>query len=119
MSDDETATDDAQAKKKGGGGGSGRSQDGEEEVAAPDEENRMESLLEQWNIPRPDIRPSTPEPSAADGPPVTAVAADQKKKGTSPVPDGLTLLFTLLVTIFLAGGGYVAYRNWSSRYQPA
>ncbi len=116
------APGEAPAKKKQGGNVAGRTQGGApEEVAAPPEENRMDSLLDHWNIPRPDIRPATPTPAPPpiEGPPVTAVAADQHDKKGAPGPDGLTLLFTLLVTCFVAGGGYVAYRNWLSRYQPA
>ena len=114
-------TEETSARKKSGGQGAGdRGGTGTEESAAPaPEQNRMESLLEHWNIPRPDIRPAAPEPSPTDGPPVTAVAADQKKKGSSPGPDGLTLVFTVLVSGFVAWGGRAAYRSWSSRYLPA
>jgi hypothetical protein len=105
--------------KSGGGGGrlaQGGATDGEQ--VAPADEPRMDTLLDHWNIPRPDVGQPTPAPAPAVGPPVTAMAADQHGKG-SPGPDGLTLLFSLLVVGFVAGGGYVGYRNWLKRYQPA
>jgi hypothetical protein len=108
----------APAKNKAGGGGAGRKAQGATEEAAAPEANRMESILDHWNIPRPDVRPATPEPAPAEGPSVTAVAADEHEK-SGPGPDGLTLVFTLLVVAFVAGGGYVGYRNWSNRYDPA
>jgi hypothetical protein len=114
----EPAPSEARTKNKAGDGGARKAQGGEVEEAAPPEENRMESLLDHWNIPRPDVRAPAPEPAPAEGPPVTAVAADRQGKG-GPGPDGLTLLFSLLVAAFVAGGGYVGWRNWSNRYDPA
>ncbi|MDQ3943861.1 MAG: hypothetical protein M3357_01640, partial [Actinomycetota bacterium] len=109
---------DTPAKNKRVGGDTARTaQEAKVETPAP-EANRMETLLDHWNIPRPDVRPATPALPPAEGPPVTAVAADRHRKG-SPGPDRLTLLFSLLVAGFVAGGGYVGYRNWSNRYDPA
>jgi hypothetical protein len=115
-------TDATPGRTKSGGGGDRLAQGGatDGEQVAPADEPRMDTLLDHWNIPRPDVRQPTPgpAPAPADGPPVTAMAADQHGKG-SPGPDGLTLLFSLLVVGFVAGGGYVGYRNWLKRYQPA
>ena len=112
------ATANNQSKDKAGDGGARKAQGATVEEAAPPEQNRMESLLDHWNIPRPDVRSDAAAPPPTEGPPVTAVAADRQGKG-GPGPDGLTLLFSLLVAAFVAGGGYIGYRNWSNRYDPA
>ena len=115
---DKATTKDKKDKDKAGAGGAREAQDATVEEAAPPEDNRMESLLDHWSIPRPDLRSDTQAPAPTEGPPVTALAADEQGKG-GPGPDRLTLLFSLLVAAFVAGGGYVGWRNWSNRYDPA